>query len=68
MNWFFTGIDDQPKVAAPGGCYLPLMTNSMQNKQVKFEWTFNNIRIEKIISTPISATIFFFWGFSSTRS
>ena len=34
----------------------------------KFEWTLDDIRIEKIISDLIWATIFFFFdGFSTTR-
>ena len=31
-----------------------------KNKTSKFEWTFDNIKIGKIISAPIWATKFFF--------
>ena len=33
--------------------------------KLKFEWMLNNIRIEKMISTPISTSVFF-GGFIST--
>ena len=36
-------------------------------KTSKFEWTLDNIRIEKIISASIWATKFFSRGFRSTR-
>ena len=38
----------------------------IKDKTSKFEWMLDNIRIEKIISTPVWATNFF-GGFSSTR-
>ena len=34
-----------------------------ENKTSKFEWTLDNIRIEKIISVPIWATNIFFGRF-----
>ena len=38
-------------------------THTDTNKTSKFEWTLDNIRIEKIISATIWATEFFFFFF-----
>ena len=38
---------------------MGLQSKTIFIKRTKFEWTIDNIRVEKIISAPISATIFF---------
>ena len=52
-------------------CFSRLPTSDIQEKKKtktsKFEWTLNDINIEKIISATIWATNFFSGGFSSTR-